>query len=178
MEILDHSSVAVYHLTHVGAAYGICNSAFKQNGKIKVLEMFPLGRESVVLLAGAKDDLNQLSKKVRNSNLVETMIIEDIDKEVIRGFYGLNDERVDKFLLTIEHGFLGKLFSASNELLKAGFKMVEMNSLRATPWQNFASFTGSDLSLAKKMSGNFKELGFRVTLLDNLSDSFVKHYFN
>lgn len=178
MDILDHSSVAVFHLTHVGAAYGICNSAFKQADKIKVLEMFPLGRESVVLLAGSKNDLNQLSKKVRNSNLLETLIIEDINKEVIKGFYGLNGEQIEEYLLTIEHGFLGKLFLASDELLKAGLKMVEMNSLRAIPWQNFASFTGSDLALAKKMSSRFKELGFRVTLLDNLSEGFVKQYFN
>ncbi len=178
MDILDHSSVAVFHLTHVGAAYGVCNSAFKQGDKIRVLEMFPLGRESVVLLAGTKSELNQLSKKVRNSNLIETLIVEDINKEVIKGFYGLNGEKVEKYLLTIEHGFLGKLFLAADELLKTGFKLVEMNSLRAIPWQNFASFTGSDLDLAKKMTAKYKELGFRVTLLDNLSEGFVKHYFN
>lgn len=177
MNILDHSSVAVFHLTHLGAAYGVCNSTFKQEDRIKVLEMFPLGRESVVLLSGSKQDLNQLSKKVRNSNLIETLIIEDIHSEVVKAFYGLGGEKVENFLLTVEHPFLGKLFLASDELIKNGFKVVEMNSLRSTPWQNFASFTGTDVDGAKKLANKYKETGFRVTLLDNLSNAFVKHYF-
>lgn len=125
----------------------------------KPIEGFPtLTGQFVIIINGKptllKDNQSEISKLKKN--IFDSVFIEKINEDVIRGFYNLIKTSPSDTLFVAETKSLSKLFQLAQAGKTSGLELIEVRSGRSLVGTNLVILSGSAAS-AKALEKKFKK---------------------
>lgn len=142
------SELLVLWTESYGLSLKLANSFAHADGE--VLDCSVIGRWSQLLINTEKvSNIQSLLLEVPSDLEVQKKVIKNIHPEVINSFLSLSTQKIEDFVLTIEHNFLGDMLDLANKLAAESIKIVDFRLLRHENPRCVLLLTGSELDLDK-----------------------------
>jgi hypothetical protein len=169
-------SIGTLLLKSIGAGYGALNIVGR-NSNIEVLEFCPLGDKAQLVIRGSHQELSNYISILRTSEIDRSLVIDDLDEKVIRGYLSLDNANVENFVLIFESSFVGDLFVFAKKFFDRGLSIVDFRIQRTTGSPGYLIMTGKDSDAIKQDAQEIKRAGCQLTFVGNLSEG-LKDFFN
>mgnify|MGYP001332660498 CR=1 FL=1 len=156
-------------LKSIGAGYSAINIVGR-NSNIKILEFAPLGTQSHLLVYGPYQDIQNFISGLRTLDIERTVILKDLNEDLLKKYVGQNNSNMKDFLLIFESDFVGDLFLYAQEFCGYGLDIVDFRVQRTTHSPSYLILTGHDANKIKTQAQDLKRANVKITYINSLSD--------
>ena len=167
--------LALIQVSSYGAALEAANSASLRSS-LEILELIPFGTFTQILLQGPADELNSYRKNLRTADLQKSVILKNPDPRILKAYYHLENQPIQKFILALECDFAGFLLEWAQVLLKKGLEVTDFRQPRLPHSNAWLLMTGEDLQAVQMDMLQMEAQKIKVSFVEEPSPA-IKKYF-
>lgn len=156
-----------------GLSLKLANSFAHAGGEI--LDCSVIGRWSQLLINTEKvSNIESHLLEIPTDVEIQKKVVKNIQPQVINSFLSLSTQKIEDFVLVIEHSFLGDVLDLANKLSLENLKIVDFRLLRHENPRCVLMITGStqDLDKCQLVTQNYMAqtgLSFKVHFFKDVS---------
>lgn len=164
-----------------GQALKLANSVSHEGGEI--LDCSVIGKWSQIMIDSENvKNIEAMLIDIPSEYNYQKKLLKNVDPRVIDAYLSLAGDKIQDFLLVIEHDFIGEVFEISQKMLAEDFRIVDLRLLRFQEPKSLLLVTGENqkIEMAQLIFQNFvaqNGLNMKMNIIENVNTK-VKNLFH